>query len=179
MSSGKPDFSGVTTREIPAGGMCLSSFVVINETGRKENVLLGHLNPKAPWDHIGALDPERIAVHSKGWMIPSSHLILKESPQDSANRILKEQLELDGVSLSGPKVVSEVYTPRRFPDIPSHWDIEFIFTGELPRESLPRPGAWTEMRFVDTRATKRAEMARAHEEVLESLGFRFSDSASL
>lgn len=113
--------------------MCLSAFVVLTEAGNPDLVLLGRLNSEANWDHIGGLDPERATVHSKGWMTPSCHLVLKESPQDAAKRVLNEQLGLKDVNLSEPKVVSEVYTPRRFPDLPSHWDLEFIFRGELPR----------------------------------------------
>jgi ADP-ribose pyrophosphatase YjhB (NUDIX family) len=177
-SSGNPDTSTVTTHEIPEGGMCLSAFVVLTRTGSPNQVLIGHLNPEAMWDHIGALDPERVEVHSRGWMIPSSHLLLKEPPQEAAKRILKEQLELKGVKLSEPAVVSEVYTPRRFPDIPSHWDLEFIFRGELSMEKTPRAFAWKELAFVDVSRTRKSEMARSHEDVLESAGFRFAEDSA-
>src|SRR5207244_8358932 len=49
----------VTTSHIPEGGFCLSSFVVISQTGHPERILMGHLNPAAAWDHVGALDQER------------------------------------------------------------------------------------------------------------------------
>src|SRR5206468_4725043 len=65
------------------------------------------------WDHIGALDPSRVEAHSHGWMLPSSHLIFRESPDDAARRIAREQLELPDLALTGPTVVSEVYTPKR------------------------------------------------------------------
>lgn len=60
----------VYTTEIPEGGLCLSSFLVIEEGNGR--VLMGHLNPSAPWDDIGALDAKRAMIHSKGWMLPSS-----------------------------------------------------------------------------------------------------------
>jgi len=173
--SGKPDAGPLTMREIPEGGMCLSAFVVLTAAGSPSRVLLGHLNPKAMWDHLGALDPERVEVHSKGWMIPSSHLLLKEPPQEAARRILKEQLELEGVPLTGPMVVSETYTPRRFPDLPSHWDLEFIFRGELPVENLPVAFAWKELAFVDINRTRKSEIARSHEDVLKSAGLKFAE----
>src|ERR1700686_395592 len=56
--SGKPDTSTLTAREVPEGGMCLSAFVVLTRADGPKQVLLGHLNPEAMWDHIGALDPE-------------------------------------------------------------------------------------------------------------------------
>ena len=160
----------VYTTAIPEGGLCLSSFVVLTDGGR---VLMGHLDPKAPWDHIGALDSGRAAAHSKGWMLPSSHLMLYESPKDAAQRILAEQLGLEGVHLSEPMVVAEVGTPRRFPGLLKHWDFEFIFRGQGPAGSPPRSGAWTELRYIDTKATPRKEIARSHDEVLESAGFQF------
>src|SRR5256886_9466843 len=75
------------TREIPEGGICLSAFLVISQTGHPERVLMGHLNPNGPWDHIEALDAERAEMNSKGWMLPSSHLMLGESPQGADGSI--------------------------------------------------------------------------------------------
>ena len=173
--SGKTEVSPLTQHEVPEGGMCLSAFVVLTEAGYPNWVVLGHLNPEAAWDHIGALDPERTEVHSKGWMIPSSHLLLKEPPQEAARRILWEQLMLKGVPLSEPSVVSETYTPRRFADLPSHWDIEFIFRGEISTARLPKTPAWKELAFVDVSRTRKSEMARSHEDILESAGFRFAE----
>ena len=136
---------------------------------------MGHLNPAAPWDDIGALDPSRTQVHSKRWMLPSSHLIVKESPQDAARRIAREQLDLADVELSEPKVVSEVAPPRRFPQFVDHWDLEFIFRGELTADAVPRSAAWTDLRFVDLARTPREEIARSHEDTLESAGLRFGE----
>lgn len=70
--------------EIPEGGVCISTFVVISRRGDSKSVLMGRINKRAPWDHIGALDPGRVERHSKSWMLPSSHLIFGESPQDAA-----------------------------------------------------------------------------------------------
>ena len=159
--------------EIPAGGVCLSAFLIVTEAGHPAKLLMGHMNPEAPWDHLGALDPSRVEVHSRGWMLPSSHLIFQESPQDAARRIAREQLELPDLPFSEPKVVSEAYTPRRFPNAPTHWDIEFLFRSEIPGEDLPRPAAWVQLAFVDLRRMAKSEIARSHEDVIESAGLRF------
>jgi ADP-ribose pyrophosphatase YjhB (NUDIX family) len=165
----------MSVKEIPEGGMCLSTFLVLSEKGNRSKVLLGRLNPSSAWDHIGALDPARASIHSKGWMLPSSHLIIYESPQEAASRILREQLELGDVELSEPKVVSEVYTPKRFQNLPSHWDIEFIFRGELDAQKLKRTSAWTELEFLDLRNIQPGEMARSHEDILNSVGFQLTN----
>jgi len=148
--------------QIPDGGICLSSFVVLSPPGKPNEVLMGKLNPAAPWDHIGALDKERAETNSRGWMLPSSHLILFESPQEAAARILREQLSISDQKLTGPYVFSEVYGPK------NHWDLEFIFTGE--KESAPKTDSWSELKFVDTTKAKKEEFARSHEDILAHIG---------
>ncbi|MCL4519086.1 MAG: hypothetical protein M1587_07810 [Thaumarchaeota archaeon] len=173
VASGKVDDVPFGMKSLPDGGMCLSAFLVISEEENPNAVLMGHLNRNANWDHIGALDESRVQVHSKGWMLPSSHLIVHESPQEAAKRILKEQLDLPTLEISEPKVVSEVYRPKRFSDLPDHWDIEFIFFGSLSAERVPKPSAWSDLKFVDMPNTKREEIARSHDDILKSLGFTF------
>jgi len=163
--------------EVPEGGLCLSTFVVITDVRNENSALMGHLNPNAPWDHIGALDASRVEVHSKGWMLPSSHLVVYESPQDAAKRILREQLEITTLKLNGPRVVSETYTPKRFPNLPRHWDIEFIFMGKMSKNDIPKKtNAWTELDFVDLNVANKKEIARSHEDILESAGLVFRSS---
>jgi ADP-ribose pyrophosphatase YjhB (NUDIX family) len=161
--------------EVPKDGLCLSAFVLLSPKEAPTSVLMGHMNPGAPWDHLGALDPDRIEAHRHGWMLPSSHLMMLESPDDAARRILAEQLRLPAIPLRGPQVVSEVYTPRRFAGLSSHWDLEFLFRGDLSDPEPPSSEAWTELKFVDLPRTRRAEVARSHEDVLASAGFQLAD----
>src|SRR5467141_3383829 len=114
------DTAAFSITEIPVGGVCLSAFLVVTETGEPRKVLMGHMNPDAPWDHIGALDSSRVEVHSRGWMLPSSHLIFQETAAD-----------------------------------------------------VPHPAAWAELAFVDLRRTAKSEIARSHEDVIESAGLQF------
>jgi ADP-ribose pyrophosphatase YjhB (NUDIX family) len=150
--------------EIPEGGFCISAFLVISKAKNPKQVLVGRTNKKAPWDHLGALDPERVERHSKGWMLPSSGLLLGESPEEAAERILKEQLSLTNQPLKGPFVFSEVYGPMR------HWDLEFIFQGE--RRKAPANEAWSELMFIDLPKTRREDIARGHEDILAHVGKR-------
>ena len=69
-----------------------------------------------------------------------------------------------------------VDTPKRFPEPGDHWDLEFVFRGETDAHEIPKPSSWTEMKFIDLESTSRTEMARSHEDILESLGFRFGKS---
>lgn len=153
--------------EIPEGGFCISAFVVISKAKNPRQVLVGRINKKAPWDHIGALDPERVERHSRGWMLPSSALMLGESPKEAAERILKEQLAVADQPLEGPSVFSEVYGPMR------HWDLEFIFQGE--RANTPANEAWSELMFIDVTKMRREDIARGHEDILAHVGKRVAN----
>jgi ADP-ribose pyrophosphatase YjhB (NUDIX family) len=148
--------------EIPDGGFCLSAFLVISDSRNPRKVLLGHLNPDAPWDHIGALDPPRVEMHKNGWMLPSSQLVVGESPQEAANRILTEQLDLNDQKLEGPHIFSEVYGEH------SHWDLEFVFMGK--RKDVKSTSAWRELEFVDTSKLKKEDFARLHQDILANVG---------
>lgn len=172
--TGEMDQSTVTTKEIPEGGLCLSSFLVMSESSKPNSVLMGHLNPDAPWDHIGALDESRVRIHSQGWMLPSSHLMIHESPKEAALRVAREQLGLKDLKFSEPKVVSEVYSPKRFQNLASHWDIEFIFSGSLDKGRLGKVSAWKDLQFVNPSTIERSSIARSHEDILESAGFSIS-----
>ena len=145
-------------KEIPESGFCISTFLILTKIGSPQLVLMGHINKKAPWDHIGALDAERVERHSTGWMLPSSALILGESPQDAAERILEEQLNLKNQPIDGPLAFSEVYGSG------NHWDLEFLYLGE--RSDAPSSEAWSELKFVDVTKTRKEDIARGHEDIL-------------
>src|SRR5438128_12381894 len=78
--------------EIAEGGFCLSAFLVISNSRNPKEVLLGHLNPDAPWDHIGALDPPRVEVNKNGWLLAACHGMVGEAAGDAAERDLRERL---------------------------------------------------------------------------------------
>lgn len=148
--------------EIPDGGFCISTFVVLTRQGAPNEVLLGKLDTGADWENIGGLDKDRAELNSKGWMLPASQLLFGESPQAAAKRILVEMLGMPNQSLQGPAVFSEIYGPK------NHWDIEFIFTGER-KEAKPH-GAWKELRFLDATKLQQADFARSHQDILAHVG---------
>ncbi|PSN99834.1 hypothetical protein B9Q05_11280 [Candidatus Marsarchaeota G2 archaeon ECH_B_1] len=155
---------------IPDGGMCLSVFLVITQktTGL---VLMGKVNPEfAEWEHIGAINRERLLRIADKWMLPASHFIVYESPNDAVKRVLKEQLSMQNLELKGPFVYSEVYDIERA-NIKNHWDLEFVYTGELEKLPPQNP-AWKELGFVDVNALNDKEFARNHQDILANLGIR-------
>jgi ADP-ribose pyrophosphatase YjhB (NUDIX family) len=152
---------------VPEGGMCISAFVVLSKKGDPSSVLMGRINRKARWDHIGAIDSERLERFAAGWMLPSSHLVLYETPEGAARRILREQLGIRNLKLEGPLTFADTSTAW-FSGRLNHWDIGFIFTGE--RETLPSSEAWDELKFVDMNGLKGGDIVRAQVDVLAYAG---------
>ncbi|HTT72880.1 MAG TPA: hypothetical protein VMG99_01830 [Thermoplasmata archaeon] len=152
------------------GGFCLSTFVILTEAERPTSVLVGRMSPDAPWDHLGGLNEERVEAHRHGWVLPASQLMLRETPDESAARIVREWLGDPPVTLEAPRVISEVYTPRRAPETPNHWDLSFLYRGRWSGPPPSVPSVWSELRFVDTQRVRRSQFARVHEEVLDRVG---------
>lgn len=170
-----PAAPGQGRYEVPPDGLCLCAFVVVRAAEPPTRVLLGKVNPAADWGQLGALDPDRLAAWKDRWMLPSSHLIQLEGPTAAAHRIVGELTGLTLPTLDGPIVTSEVYAPQRHPGRGEHWDLEFIYTATAPAGALRPPPAWTELRFVETRALTPATMARAHEDILAHAGIAIGD----
>jgi ADP-ribose pyrophosphatase YjhB (NUDIX family) len=158
--------------ELPTDGLCLSSFVLLSPKHHPERVLVGKINPKAPWKRIGALDARRVRLNTGGWMIPACQLMFFESPEQAAHRVIAEQLGIGPVALGPPVVFSETYRSPRHSERPTHWDLEFLFRAVVDLEAAPKNAAWTELEFVDPARTPRSAFTRSHDEVLENAGFR-------
>jgi isopentenyldiphosphate isomerase len=132
---------------------------------------MGNVNPECTeWEHISAINRERLVRIADKWMLPASHFIVYKSPNDAAKRVLKEQLGLKNLELKGPFAYSEVYDIERA-NIINNWDLEFVYTGEL--EKLPsRNPAWKELSFVDVKTVQDKDFARNHQDILANLGIR-------
>ncbi|HEV2390566.1 MAG TPA: NUDIX hydrolase, partial [Nitrososphaerales archaeon] len=126
------------------------------------DVLMGKINKNAEWDHIGALDGKRLERFASGWMLPSSHLMLFETPEGAARRILREQLGIRNQALDGPMAFADTSGTS------NHWDIGFIFTGET--EVAPSSSAWDDLEFVDVTRLKRDDIVRSQLDVLAYAG---------
>ena len=135
---------------------------MLSKKGEPRTVLVGRINKNAEWDHIGAIPRNKLEGFAAGWMLPSSHLILLETPEGAARRILREQLGVRNQPLQGPLTFADTS------GTPSHWDIGFVFTGE--RESTPSSPSWDELRFVPVSELKRERMVRSQLDVLAYAG---------
>jgi ADP-ribose pyrophosphatase YjhB (NUDIX family) len=149
-------------KKVPDGGMCISAFVIVSKHSDPESVLMGKIDKSANWDHIGALDAKRVERLSAGWMLPSSHLMLYETPEGAARRILREQLNIRDMKLEGPLTFADTSGKE------NHWDIGFIYLGT--REGPPKSLAWRELRFVRPSELMSDEVVRSQLDVLAYAG---------
>jgi ADP-ribose pyrophosphatase YjhB (NUDIX family) len=149
-------------RKMPEGGMCISAFLIVSKRNEPDNILMGKINEDANWDHIGALDAKRVQRHRGGWMLPSSHLMLFETPEGAARRILREQLHVRDMKITGPLTFVDTSGNE------NHWDIGFIFLAE--GDNVPKSDAWRELRFVKTKELDRDDVVRSQVEVLDYAG---------
>jgi hypothetical protein len=155
--------------------MCLSVFLVLRSPADSHKVLMGRVNPSAPWWEFGAMDPGRLERVGRSWMLPSRQLLLFEGPEEAARVIAREQLGSELPKVSGPAVFSD---PSRRPGSEArdpHWDFHFVFDGLWPTPVPPSHRMWQELAFVDVPRTRRSEIARGQGDVLELIGLAPKD----
>jgi ADP-ribose pyrophosphatase YjhB (NUDIX family) len=156
---------------LPPDGLCLSVFLLIAPADRPGSVVMGRLDPAAPWAQIGALDPERVQSNARGWMLPASHLVQLEAPDAAAARVAREQLGVADFRFDPPTIFSEVYPSRHHPGHGIHWDLGYFYRARWPSGRAPEHPAWKRLEFIDPARTRRSEFARSHDEVLEAAGY--------
>lgn len=155
--------------QVPLEGLCLSTFLVLRPRGHPDRALLGHIDPKAPWDELGAADAGRVVPWSKGWMLPSSQLVFYESPADAARRIAQEQLGVTLGDLPAPVVMSDAYA-RTPVSTDKHWDFGFVYVLDGQPETPPHHSGWTDLRYVEVAREPSAAFVRYQEDVLRLVG---------
>ena len=132
---------------VPDDGLCLNAFVLLSPSGDRSRVLLGMLDPTASWREIGGVTPQRLAELGTRWMLPSRQLFLFESPADAAQSIVREQLEVPALELTGPMVFSESWTRPKPAGVGPHWGPHFLFRGVWPLDRELRASPWLRLRI--------------------------------
>ena len=155
---------------VPSDGMCLNVFLVAHAPGAPRRVVLGKVDPSAPWWELAGLGPDRIARVRDRWVLPASQLLLLESPEAAARRLARELLGLDPAPLRDPRVFSETYGRANADGRDPHWDLHYVYEFDWPFGPVVRTSPWKELALVDVPSTPRAEFGRGHADVLELLG---------
>ena len=159
---------------VPPGGTCLSSFVVVSN-GPK--ILVGKMTKPDIWVERFLVGPKFAPIYAKSGKIqlPARHLAWYESPLEAAESIVREQLLL---KVPRKKVVlkevqSHVSGDVQSKEEPPHWDICFVYGVELPSEQARdiRPVEWFEdLGFRPLSSLKADDFTRGHGDVLEKAG---------
>lgn len=159
---------------VPPGGVCLSSFVIVRDGGR---VLVGKMAKPEIWTerfHVGPKFAPSYTGSGK-YVLPARHLSWYESPLEAARGIMKDQVLLevpkDSFKLLG--VQSFVSGDPDKADEDPHWDICFVYQVELPgrlAKSIKAPEWFKDLGFVSTSELSRDAFTRGHGDVLEAVG---------
>lgn len=150
--------------------LCLSAFVVAR---RGDSILLGRPCEHDAWPEKGgypkwqALELEKEGV----WLLPATHLIMEESPDQAAKRIAHEWAGLGGI----PRfvMVQSHLRPLRLwnPKLKwNHWDICFVYELHPKGSVRPKPW-WSELQFIPLSKIRAIKFGRGHRDVLEEAGY--------
>ncbi len=154
----------------PENGVCLSTFIVAR---RGNSALVGRPKDHRAWPEKGGLPQGRAADLDKqgAWLLPATHLLMDESPDHAARRIVREWTGLQGTPRF-VEVQSHVRPGRllRAGAKGNHWDFCFVY--ELRARALPRLRPWwSEMKFVPFSEIPDMNLGRGHADILEEAGY--------
>jgi len=159
---------------VPPGGTCLSSFVVVSYGQR---ILVGKMDRPEIWVErflVGPAFAPRYASSGK-YVLPARHLHWYESPLETAQSVLRDQVGLDVPAnrISLVDVQSHVSGDVNDEKEPPHWDICFVYQTRAPKSlaaKLRRPEWFSELVFEPLGSLKQEDFTRGHGDVLQAAG---------
>ena len=159
---------------VPPGGTCLSSFVVVSNGQR---ILVGKMDSPEIWVERFLVGPARAKVYADSgkYVLPARHLHWYESPLAAARSVLRDQVGLDvpanGISLVD--VQSHVSGDVNDEKEPPHWDICFVYRTQVLKSltaKLRRPEWFSELAFKPLGSLDQEDFTRGHGDVLQTAG---------
>ena len=159
---------------VPPGGTCLSSFVLVS-SGRR--ILVGKMDRPDIWVERFLVGPKFAPVYATSgkYVLPARHLHWYEAPLEAARSVLKDQigLEVQGDRISLVDVQSHVSGDINDEKEPPHWDICFVYQTQVSKnqaERIRRPEWYSELAFKPLRSLKQDDFTRGHGDVLQMAG---------
>ena len=159
---------------VPPGGTCLSTFVVVSN-GRR--ILVGKMGRPEIWIERFLVGPKYAPIYANSgrYVLPARHLHWYESPLEAANSVLREQIGL-GVP-KGKVALLDVQSHVSGDDAdekePPHRDICFLYRAEVTERQAAqqhRPRSFSELEFKPLRSLKQDDFTRGHGDVLQMAG---------
>lgn len=158
-----------TLVHVPEAGVCLSTFIIAT---RRNSILLFRPHAHDAWETKGAFPKSRAAELAKqgAWLLPATHLLMGESPDHAALRIVREWAGLKGK----PRflMVQSHTRPGGFLGRKlrgKHWDVCFIYEIAARAKPKARPW-WSEARYVPIQGISSMKMGRGHLDILKEAG---------
>jgi hypothetical protein len=156
---------------VPPGGVCLSSFVLVRNGGR---VLVGKMAKPEVWTErffVGEKFAPGYAA-SRKYLLPARHLAWYESPLEAAEGVLRDMVKIrvPKGSLSLADVQSHVRGDVDSEMEPPHWDICFVYEAKVPDstvKALRMPAWFSELRFVPFSSLEADDFTRGHGDILQ------------
>jgi len=159
---------------VPPGGTCLSSFMVISNGQR---ILVGKMDRPEIWVEKFLVGTARAKVYADSgkYVLPARHLHWYESPFEAARSVLRDQVGLDVPAnrISLMDVQSHVSGDVNDEKEPPHWDICFVYqmkVSKSPVARLRRPEWFSELVFKPLGSLKQEDFTRGHGDVLQMAG---------
>ena len=161
-------------QNVPPGGVCLSSFVLVRKGG---SILVGKMARPEVWIErffVGENFAPEYAGSNK-YLLPARHLAWYESPLAAAADILQEQLKSRTTkkSIKLLDVQSHLRGDPNSKEQPAHWDICFVYETKLPANfagQLKQLPWWRDLKFVPLSSLSASDFTRGHGDVLEEAG---------
>jgi hypothetical protein len=150
--------------QLPDGGMCLSVFLFVIQSGR---LLLGKYGLHPAWETLAGMETKRVEANHHGMTLPASHLKFGEAPLEAAHRIGEEILTLPkGLMYSGPFVKTFFYEPMIAPG-KMHFDVTFFYDVALPENvAIHTPPWYASLEWVERDKLTIQNYARQHGDVV-------------
>ena len=159
---------------VPPGGTCLSSFVVVSD---RQRVLVGKMSRPEIWVERFLVGPSFASIYAASgkYVLPARHLHWYESPVGAARSVLLNQVGLDVPQgkISLVDVQSHVSGDIEDEKEPPHWDICFLYQTEISKSlatKIRRPEWFSELAFRPLGSLRQDDFTRGHGDVLQAAG---------
>jgi ADP-ribose pyrophosphatase YjhB (NUDIX family) len=157
---------------VPVGGVCLSAFIVASKNGA---VLLGLPKAGPEWAEKGGerLSGAKELERGNSWILPATHLLIGETPDDASVRIAR-----NFTGLSGKPEFAMIQSHTRPAKIwfkhvgkSVHWDLCFVYHLEIARPPKnPKPW-WKDLRLYAQEEIRGLNIGRGHRDILKEGGY--------
>lgn len=126
--------------DLPEAGFCLSAFALLQEDNE---VLLGvpraHPRWEAEWaPNFTVYSEEERAAEFRSWRIPAAYLYEGEHPDETLERVVRDQLALEEYGAEGTDIYA-FYDPSDWFPGKLHYDLCFVYelVATPPEEAPP------------------------------------------